>query len=475
MNNNNKPFCHFINKNLSLFFVLLIVVSLFLMHLPIAYAQTDAITKSGKYAGKIIFSKGVVSLIENNTVTRLLGKGDKLYVGNQLQTSKNAKVIFKLIDGTQISLIENSLFKIKAFSLEKKHEKASLSLLKGGLRAITGSLNKNKTGQFNLSTPVASIGIRGTDFSAILCTKNCADGQSSGQQKNLSQAQVVARIVMAKGSIEALDSKGAKRQLKKHSPIYVGDTLISGNKAIAVVIFRDNTRITIQGNTQFIINDYLFKRQKSDANKADFHLIKGSLRMLTGKIGKLNREKYHFSTPTSSIGIRGTGFDLAYINPVYLFLWDGSVHVVYANGEQLVTMGQSYALTRPNGKFKQIAQIPAKYQVGPRPDSKEIDLLADLEVLFGDRESTGEPGLYLYVENGEIEVTNRIGRLNIGAGEAGFAQWDALYRLNPIPAFFFYLVTPPDADLQLLQRMSILPETFFELDYVDDGMICEIR
>jgi len=343
------------------------------------------------------------------------------------------------------------------------------------LRAITGSLNKNKTGRFNLTTPVSSIGIRGTDFTAILCTKDCEDTRSSTQQHDTSKSKVVARLIVAKGNVEALNPKGDTRQLQKHSPIYAGDRLITGNKSIAVVVFKDNTRTTIQGNTEFIVNEYLFNPDKATDNKADFHLLKGSLRVLTGKIGKLNRKDYTLSTPNSSIGIRGTGFDLAYITPTYLFLWDGTVQFVYPKGKQLIQTGETFHLADKHAQLKQIDKMPVRFQQGPRPDSKEIDEQADLDELFGARKSSGEPGLYLYVGDGEIEVKNRVNRLNIGAGEGGFVQADVQYRLDPVPAFLFFSVIPPNADQQTLQRMHVLPETFDELNYIDDGMICEIR
>ncbi|MDB5985474.1 MAG: hypothetical protein JWR16_527 [Nevskia sp.] len=51
---------------------------------------------------------------------------------------------------------------------------AFFSLLKGGFRAVSGAIGKVKHEDYEVATPVATIGIRGTDYLAVLCDANCA-------------------------------------------------------------------------------------------------------------------------------------------------------------------------------------------------------------------------------------------------------------------------------------------------------------
>src|SRR5690606_26622616 len=54
-------------------------------------------------------------------------------------------------------------------------DNAFFRLLKGGFRAVTGLIGKNDRERFRVRTPVATIGIRGTDFEARLCDGDCFD------------------------------------------------------------------------------------------------------------------------------------------------------------------------------------------------------------------------------------------------------------------------------------------------------------
>jgi hypothetical protein len=50
-----------------------------------------------------------------------------------------------------------------------------MSLVRGGLRAITGTLGKANPEAYEMQTAVATIGIRGTDYSALYCAEDCGD------------------------------------------------------------------------------------------------------------------------------------------------------------------------------------------------------------------------------------------------------------------------------------------------------------
>jgi hypothetical protein len=57
-----------------------------------------------------------------------------------------------------------------------------VSMVKGGLRAVTGLLGKRNHDKVQFETATATIGIRGTHFGALLCQNDCGDVHTiSGQ------------------------------------------------------------------------------------------------------------------------------------------------------------------------------------------------------------------------------------------------------------------------------------------------------
>ena len=60
-------------------------------------------------------------------------------------------------------------------------DEATLNLVSGGLRVITGAMAKSNPENYKVKTPVALMGVRGTEFSIMLCGDEiCAEDQMSG-------------------------------------------------------------------------------------------------------------------------------------------------------------------------------------------------------------------------------------------------------------------------------------------------------
>lgn len=55
-----------------------------------------------------------------------------------------------------------------------RSSRAFFRLLKGGFRAVSGLIGKANPAEYRVSTPVATIGIRGTDYLVVICDAACA-------------------------------------------------------------------------------------------------------------------------------------------------------------------------------------------------------------------------------------------------------------------------------------------------------------
>ncbi len=85
------------------------------------------------------------------------------------------------------------------------------------------------------------------------------------------------------------------------------DTLITGDKGYAGIIFTDGTTVTIGPDTEFSINDYKFEPEV-EAYAFSMYLKKGAAIYNSGKIGKLSPDSVKLVTPRASVGVRGTRF-----------------------------------------------------------------------------------------------------------------------------------------------------------------------
>jgi hypothetical protein len=150
---------------------------LFFMLTPVGWAQakSDANTNiNTNAAGQVIVVSGPFQSSNPDKQNRTLARGDYFYSGDTLVTGTNATAQIRFSDGTVMALNPNSQIKVDAYAYTKntQSDKSTVSLVKGGFRALTGLISKENPGAYKVQTPVAVIGVRGTNYSALL-----ADGQ----------------------------------------------------------------------------------------------------------------------------------------------------------------------------------------------------------------------------------------------------------------------------------------------------------
>lgn len=115
------------------------------------------------------------ALAESGGVQRELQRGSRVQEGDLLRVGRNSLLQLRMDDGAMITLRSSSELRIDTYRLAAPGQpgRALLSLLKGGLRTITGALGRFDRGEYAMVTPIATIGIRGTDFTTLLCNNDC--------------------------------------------------------------------------------------------------------------------------------------------------------------------------------------------------------------------------------------------------------------------------------------------------------------
>ncbi|MGV8900578.1 MAG: FecR family protein [Burkholderiaceae bacterium] len=124
---------------------------------------------AAEVAGTVSFVVGVASVAGTGTdaALRQLRRGDAVDVGQTLVTGPNGHVHLKMQDGAFVSVRPQSRFKIEQYHYDAQvpaNNRIKFVLEEGIARSITGRAGAAARSNYRLNTPLAAIGIRGTDF-----------------------------------------------------------------------------------------------------------------------------------------------------------------------------------------------------------------------------------------------------------------------------------------------------------------------
>ncbi len=137
----------------------LILLCLAVLVFPALAAQ--AAPSEGALSGSVTKLQGPATL-ETQGASRAVALGEPVRVGDILRTGAKARLELTMIDGSGIILSEDTTFTVETFS--PPSGSARFSLGQGAFRAVTGAIVSGSTPVFEVRTPIAVIGIRGTDF-----------------------------------------------------------------------------------------------------------------------------------------------------------------------------------------------------------------------------------------------------------------------------------------------------------------------
>lgn len=127
-----------------------------------AHAQTAL----GPVAGEVSFVSGLVR-VESGGTGRVLGAGESVRQGDVLVTGASGHVHVRTVDKGLLALRPNSRAYVEIFEYDAAapaETRIRLRLESGVMRTVSGEGAQRARDKFRLNTPVAAIGIRGTDF-----------------------------------------------------------------------------------------------------------------------------------------------------------------------------------------------------------------------------------------------------------------------------------------------------------------------
>src|SRR5882762_4473514 len=171
-------------------------------------------------AGKVLTAGGDVLVLRGSQILRISG-GSAIESGDQIHTGADGKALIVFTDSGLIWIRSNSDFVVDEYSYangQGGRESAFFSLLKGGARSVTGLIGRRNRMSYRLRVSVATIGIRGTDFSVVMCQRDCRDSDGGLAAKGLYGEVLEGRI-----AVTPLDDRLLEREFSAGEFFHLAD------------------------------------------------------------------------------------------------------------------------------------------------------------------------------------------------------------------------------------------------------------
>ena len=405
------------------------------LHLCILFATAAAWAAP---VAQVAETRGAVSVVKATGKRLIVSAGSTLEAGDVVVTEENSTAALAFTDGGKVALRPNTRFGINAYNfapLEPKADKGFFGLLAGGLRTLTGAIGKRvDRGAYRMQGATATIGIRGTEYTARLCKGDCG-AVAPPRQKSAP----AARLAGLKGSVTATSANGTRRVLSEGAALAAGELVETGEASWAGIAFNDDTRLVLRANSALRIDAYRFQAAAPAQDSFVTELLKGALRAVTGRMGKRNPSQVNFKSVTATIGIRGTRFDAWCVakgsygkdrpgkagattkcdQALLASVGEGGIAMGNEAGTAEAGAGQAAYVDGPGaapGLLGAPVELPAD-DGAPSPEA--LPLFDAVPAPAG----SGE-GMYVLVHEGRITLTQDGVTVELGSGDSAFAGAD---------------------------------------------------
>lgn len=200
----------------------LIVALALLPAVSSAAPAPGAAKTAGAAESRIYVVSGNVSVTQGkNPAHRVIGS-EPIASNTLVNTGDKSAALLRFEDGQVVTLQANSSFNVREYHYDAKRIENSnivFSVFSGGMRFITGLIGQHKKQAFRLSTPNATIGIRGTEFMVTMAGKSMYSRVLSG---GIAMTNAAGTAVVGAGQSAVVPSSGALATLVSASAIPAG-------------------------------------------------------------------------------------------------------------------------------------------------------------------------------------------------------------------------------------------------------------
>jgi hypothetical protein len=147
-----------------------LAVALVALSPALVQAQTKApeqASQAARQAGRIVFAIGDAKVVGATGATRPAVNGEAIAAGERVVTGREAYVHLRMVDEAFIAVRPESTLAIDLYDYDAASPKESrirLQLDSGNTRTVSGRGGEAAKERYRFNTPVAAIGLRGTDY-----------------------------------------------------------------------------------------------------------------------------------------------------------------------------------------------------------------------------------------------------------------------------------------------------------------------
>ena len=149
-------------------------------------------------AGRVLLLQGSAVAVRGAQDVAL-ARGSVIETGDLLRVAADSSLQVRFTDESVVALRANTQFKIDdyRFSDQGDGDKSFFTLLKGGMRTVTGLIGKRSPEAYQMRGITATIGVRGTHFTAVNCAADCTNADGSKADDGLYGGVSDGRIVVS--------------------------------------------------------------------------------------------------------------------------------------------------------------------------------------------------------------------------------------------------------------------------------------
>ncbi|MBN9409622.1 MAG: FecR domain-containing protein [Burkholderiales bacterium] len=146
----------------------------------------------------------------------------------------------------------------------------------------------------------------GAAAGALLLTSAGAFAQTPPPTTEL-DVPAAGTLKIVDGDVRVVGTDYEERRVKPGDRIASTERLVTGRESAASVVLRDGTVMALGPRTNLDLSRFNYNATTQEGSLA-VRLVRGSMRMITGLIGRSNPDAVTVATRTATVGIRGTDF-----------------------------------------------------------------------------------------------------------------------------------------------------------------------
>jgi hypothetical protein len=217
------------------------------------------------------------------------------------------------------------------------------------------------------------------------------------------------------GPLLAKGASGSIKVLVVGSSVSPLDTLVSRHGVYARVTLTDHSDLALGPDTELTIEKYSFHDKDPQANTAVLRLTKGSVRITSGALGTRNTDTFTLAAGATTIAIHRSVFIATYIEQP-----QGGLGRLDQAPPRLPTLAATDMLAMDRAATGHMYLRVSSSPTHPAEPLELSDSPIQLAQNVPGSSSSLNPGLYVQVLDGMINVSNGGGSQNFAAGQFGF-------------------------------------------------------